>query len=326
MRYGFIDNARAFALFAVIGWHCYFGPNNYLTVWVLPVFFIIMGAFYKHEISLLQLMVKKANGLIVPWALFALPACLLSLFGMECYPVEKICNPYACINGPSWFLLCMFWSYLLFWIICEVSAKIFKQCSKIGVLTITFLITIISYLSGQIHIMGHRVVLPFFISASATCILFVAIGYTLKPLFLDNNKVSVKIIQTTVICLLLNLLSIYLGGGKSFNPQWNQTEQSLWLVYLNATTATYIVFQICKFLPSLFSKIGQASLVLLCTHGYIYIPLMHFNSDINKGILYFLCISISIPISLIIFKHCPMLSGKAKIIKYENSKFFIRLR
>ena len=212
MRYVYIDNARALALLAVIGWHFYFGPNNYLTVWVLPVFFIIMGVFYKHDMSLLSLVVKKANGLIVPWVLFALPACLLSLFGMGCYPLEKIYNPYACINGPSWFLLCMFWSYLLFWIICELSSKIFRQYDRIGMLVIALLVTVCSYLSGQTYIMGHRVVLPLFMSASATCIMFVAIGYILKPLFLDNNRFSAKIVQITAICLILNILSVCLGG------------------------------------------------------------------------------------------------------------------
>lgn len=326
MRYAYIDNTRALALFAVIGWHCYFGPNNYLTVWVLPVFFIIMGLFYKHQIGLKSLVVKKVNGLIVPWILFSIPAIVLSIFKLDCYPLEKVYNPYACINSPSWFLLCMFWCYLLFWMICELSSKVFKNNSRIGVLVLSAIVTALGYYSGQMHIMGHRVVLPLFISASATCLFFVALGYSFKSLFLDNEVMSKKIVSLTVVCLVLNIISVALGGGKSFNPQWNQTEQPLWLVYVNATTASYIVFQICKWLPLPLTKIGSASLVLLCTHGYIYIPLMHFFPEIDKALLYLVCVGVSVPATLLIYKYYPLLSGKAQIVKYENSKLFFRFR
>lgn len=54
-----IDIARGIAILFVVSWHCRVG-NFGVTMWVMPLFFFIMGMFYHTPISL-KLQIRKKN-------------------------------------------------------------------------------------------------------------------------------------------------------------------------------------------------------------------------------------------------------------------------
>ena len=130
-RFDHIDNAKGLALLLVISWHCFFNifPHPVFTEWVLPYFFIVMGLFYKHNLPFKKLIFKKANGLLIPWAILSVPAILLAVIGVKGFELRKCINPYLCI-GPSWFLICMFWSYLIYWCLNELVCRYVKNIVK----------------------------------------------------------------------------------------------------------------------------------------------------------------------------------------------------
>lgn len=60
-----IDIARGIAILFVVSWHCRVG-NFGVTMWVMPLFFFIMGVFYHTPISLKLQIRKKTNQLLIP--------------------------------------------------------------------------------------------------------------------------------------------------------------------------------------------------------------------------------------------------------------------
>ena len=50
-RFDNIDIARGFAMLVIIEWHTIGIHTSWTDGWVMPIFFIIMGIFYKQEES-----------------------------------------------------------------------------------------------------------------------------------------------------------------------------------------------------------------------------------------------------------------------------------
>ena len=51
VRYDNIDVARGLAMLVIIQWHVVGMHTTWTDGWVMPIFFIIMGVFYKQESS-----------------------------------------------------------------------------------------------------------------------------------------------------------------------------------------------------------------------------------------------------------------------------------
>ena len=213
-RYDFIDNAKGLALLIVISWHCHWSvfPHPVFSQWVLPCFFIIMGIFYKQSESLHALLVKKTNGLLLPWVIYSLPAVILGLLNVKGFDLNKIYNPYIMILGPCWFLVCMFWCYWVYWYLNRIACKM-KKCKDVILLLLCFLVFTFSWSLNYINIMGKRVLLPFFLSAACTCIIFVGIGSFFKSIFLDTKLYSIRNLIFLTLCIIICTVSIAVGGG-----------------------------------------------------------------------------------------------------------------
>ena len=74
-----IDIARGIAILFVVSWHCRVG-NFGVTMWVMPLFFFIMGVFYHTPISLKLQIRKKTNQLLIPFVIWSIPYFIYYLF------------------------------------------------------------------------------------------------------------------------------------------------------------------------------------------------------------------------------------------------------
>lgn len=233
IRYDFIDNTKGIALLLVISWHCYFSifPHPVFSEWVLPFFFIVMGCFYKHQSSLSALLVKKANGLLVPWIILSFSAVILASTGVKGFEFERLYNPYLCVLGPCWFLICMFWSYIIFWFLTESVRKIVRTNLNFWLFLSCIVVLSFSWSMNYISISGHRVLFPLFLSAALTCNIFVGIGHCFKELIINTPLYSLKNGIVILVSLIICSFVVSIGGGKSFNPQWNDTDQPHNLCY-----------------------------------------------------------------------------------------------
>lgn len=317
VRYDFVDNAKGLALLIVISWHCYAGlfPHTVFSQWVLPFFFIVMGFFYRHNLGLKQLAVKKANGLLVPWVIFAAPAVVLGLFGVKGFDIHKVYNPYYMILGPSWFLISMFWSYLIYWCLNSLTLRRFGKRQRECLLLLCAVVFGLSWSMNYINIAGHRAVFPFFLSSALTCTVFVGIGAYFKGLFLETPLISMKNGVMLLSCISVCFISVCFGGGKAFNPLWNQTNQPVLLVIPCSVAGSYVALQFCRILPKAFKWIGENTIPVLCIHYYPTLILSNYYPDINPWLKYMIVLITTLPLTYLVCKYLPAANGKVEIFK-----------
>lgn len=170
-------------MLVVVSWHILGIHSTWTDSWVMPIFFFIMGLFYKQDASIRHMIIKKVNTLLVPLVFCSIPALILSFVqtgGMN--TLKTLANPYANINGCSWFLMCMFFCYVIYWAINEIT-KSDKQR-----ICLSLIVSVIGFYSSQCHIMGHRIVLPFFISTALTMMFIIETGRLSKKYIISEIK------------------------------------------------------------------------------------------------------------------------------------------
>lgn len=112
IRYDNIDVARGLAMLVIIQWHVVGIHTTWTDGWAMPIFFIIMGIFYKQESSFKVMAMKKINTIVIPMAFFSIPMFIISIFEKGVMPtLLKVANPYSMIHGVSWFFICTLWCY-----------------------------------------------------------------------------------------------------------------------------------------------------------------------------------------------------------------------
>ena len=180
VRYTFIDEAKALAMLVVVSWHILGIHSSWTDSWVMPIFFLIMGLFYKQDTSFKQMILKKINTLMIPLVFCSIPAFILSLYNHG-YIVafKRIVFPYECINPCSWFLICMFFCYVIYWLINKIARE-----SKWRVV-LSLIVSLIGFYSSQMCVFGHRLVLPFFISTALTMMFVIETGRSFRNYIMD---------------------------------------------------------------------------------------------------------------------------------------------
>ena len=138
-RIAWLDAVKAVGILVVLLVHTgrSFGPVSfYGGMFYMPIFFITAGMTfsYKPEESFGAFVKKKAKRLLLPYFGYNLflfvffflrgnadgQALLGILYSRNCLmPMDSATNVYfmQILNAPTWFLTCMFVSYILFWIL-----------------------------------------------------------------------------------------------------------------------------------------------------------------------------------------------------------------
>lgn len=80
VRYSFIDEAKALAMLVVVSWHVLGIHSSWTDSWTMPIFFLIMGLFYKQDTSFKLMILKKFNTLMIPLVFCSILAFILSLY------------------------------------------------------------------------------------------------------------------------------------------------------------------------------------------------------------------------------------------------------
>ena len=114
--------------------------------------------------------------------------------------------------------------------------------------------------------------------------------------------------------LVIDCVTVYLGGGKSFNPMWNSTEQPIVLAVICALAGSYIAIWVCRIVPNIFSWIGKNTIPLLCVHFYPTTILQNYT-DLKNWQIYIIVLCLSLPMTFLISRYIPVANGKSKLIK-----------
>lgn len=315
-----MDIARGVAILMVINWHIINFKDCWTNAWVMPIFFFIMGFFYKYEPSFRNLIIKKFKTLLIPMILWSVPMFVYDAFSLP--PSDLlflVVHPFKSVYSVSWFLICTFFCYVFY----NLLNFIFRK--QIVYITLaSFTLSYISYtLSQNIVIFGHRFLLPFYMSTSVTCMAFLSIGQLTKRLkdknlivtFAKGNKSA-----PFLYILFLTFIVMTIWGGQLMGYHWCAYASNLlygqtyFITIGFAILSCYSILMVSVILyrvwsiSSLLIFCGKHSLLLLMVHPYIknILSLM-----IDKDILIFLLtIGFSICSSYIISKYIPFLEGR----------------
>ena len=112
-----MDIARGVAILMVINWHIINIKDCWTIAWVMPIFFFIMGFFYKYEPSFRNLIIKKFKTLLIPMILWSIPMFVYDAFSLT--PSDLlflVVHPFKSVYSVSCFLICTFFCYVFqFW-------------------------------------------------------------------------------------------------------------------------------------------------------------------------------------------------------------------
>lgn len=302
VRYDNLDIARGLAMLVIIEWHAVGIHTSWSDGWAMPIFFVIMGIFYKQESSFKKMLVKKFNSVLFPLLVFSLPAFLLGVFSNGLLPMlKKVVNPYEVTHGVSWFLICTLWCYVISYILHKYIRKDVLRILLMLVLSLG------SYYLSATYIYGHRIVLPLFVSTALTAQGYLAMGELCKNIFKNKGEVVHVIIA---ICLISTFFVF--PSGKQDN-YWNDFEDNWFKLISLATLQSYLIFTLCNYIPKMISILGRISILMLLIHPYFI--QIYETLNLQIWLHYVLVVVSTTALSCLVYKYMPYFGGFKPVIK-----------
>lgn len=296
----------------------------------MPFYFMLSGLFFKTYESFVGFLKRKVNKLLIPFFFFyitttvLLPLCLKVIgYDVQHVDVVGIKSLYAFVypihqeypNIAIWFLLCLFWCNLLFYLVNLLANKLSCSYAKYSIVTICVVLGFCGY-----ELQKHNLYLPAYFDTSLSALPFFGCGYFLnrETNVLQTNKLDKFNILFVIFCFAfvgcfaeeIVLLHNYIKGE--------------WITFLACGVLGSIGVVLCSKmihkLP-LVSYLGRYSIIILCTHmlviQVVLIVIRRFAlSNVMEYITAFIC---TMFLYLIIIPFCrkflPYVTAQKDVIK-----------
>lgn len=270
-RIEFIDLAKGLCIILVVLGHLVPAFNsNLLFVYCfrMPLYFCLSGLFYKDYGGLGNFTLRKTNKILIPfiaWYVIGYGIYYLGRVAIDShtdahYHFNDILYSNAIFNLPIWFLLCLFWSNLLFAIVRTLVKK--EKQLGIAVLGVAAVGWIMSY-NGIFNFL--------YIGSAMSCLPFFYMGYALKRTALLYPSDSVKkefIIMVTCFAGAF-LFAFFPEEPPRLIYYTNKVAYgNLVQIYLCALMFVIGILLLCKFIRHIpyVSWLGRYSIIVLVTH------------------------------------------------------------
>lgn len=114
-RIAYLDIAKCLAIYLVCLGHTHPSYNGLIYSFHMPLFMMMSGFFSEHSLksSFLPFIKKKTLNLILPTLLVGLVSCVIHLFFRGWNIKFFLIEMYGC----AWFLKCLFFCYLVAWVV-----------------------------------------------------------------------------------------------------------------------------------------------------------------------------------------------------------------
>lgn len=291
-----LDILKGIGIFTMVLAHCNMGElfNEYVAGFHMQLFFWVSGVlFNQSKYSFRHFVKRKAKTLLIPYLTFAVitimycgiislinnnniynfPDCLIGVI----YSNRSIFP----ITGALWFLQCLFFVSIIFYMI-----GIFGEKVRAIFIVIFFIVARIQSI--------YEVWLPFALDSALSAIIIFYFGYLSKKIVFREYQIK-KTLFISACIIVISLISIFIN--KDVNPRTCSYGQYYILYYLNALAATfgYFLFSKCFIKPvyfkNLLSTLGKDSIIyvglnqLTITSLYHFLVLIYsFNYSIEKAL------------------------------------------
>lgn len=275
-RVDFIDLAKGFCIILVVLSHVCGSTAWYfldvMNIFRMPLYFVLSGLFFKSYGSFFVFVKKKTNKLLIPflsvYLFVVLPSSFLiyhrygSVDNIYDFFFAHFGRLYLGIDGAAWFLLCLFFMNLIFYLIYLIAkGKMFPM----------FLMTIACGLTGYLLDCQH-IYIALWIDSALTAMPFFMLGYFIRSKTdLLNETLSKKHLQLSVLSLLMLLFAVWLDEIQGVHEIYygsNEYEVNAFSLYAGGAFGMLFVLLISKRVNSLpvVSYVGRFSIVVLLTH------------------------------------------------------------
>lgn len=333
-RIEYIDLAKGICILLVIQIHVYgdtsFGIFQEMSIFRMPLYYFLSGIFFKTYGNFVPFFKKKANKLLLPFFVFFIFSIIpLHLYFDFLLPNREITiqdlfmsdhgRLYHRYNGAIWFLISLFFSNLIFYVIYTLS-----KGQSLPIVIASSICGIIGYFLNYAD-----KYLPLWFDTSLTTLPFFVMGYITR----HNTKfISTNFCRKDYLFISISLLSLLgvLLINKTTNNQLIDFDQNRYNVgvaclYIGGLSGTYLILFISKKLNKvlLVSYIGRYSIVVLCTHIlYIFILrniLYRFSIPQDNGFIntsvFIIIILLSIPTIKYGIKYLPTIFSQNDLWK-----------
>lgn len=318
-RIEFVDLAKGICILLVVAFHSGICKEiHILNSLRMPLYFILSGLFFKSYGSFYSFLEKKTNKILIPFVFFAILFLIFKATISHNISIEDFTQPFfqpSLGNNPVWFLICLFWVNLIFYII-----KM-KCVNSLAQVIVVFLCASLGFL-----IASFDIYIPLFFNSALTSLPFFYAGYLLKKtplLYGTKNNKSILLISVLVL-FCLSLICIF-KGPFYIDFRINEIFGPIIAIYPISIIFVISLLLICKtivWLP-IISYIGRFSIIILGLHfiaqTYLYLPLYWLtHSLLTEWQMFFFCITIcwlSIPVCR---RLIPFFTAQTDCIKFTK--------
>lgn len=314
----FIDLAKGFGIILVIMGHTIFPVHEAISLFHMPLFFILSGITLKLYSSFECFLLKKIDRIFIPYLFFSILSwCIARLFGYEG----------EVTNGPLWFLQSLFFAI----IVCEIAIK---RSSNYCILFL-LLCAVYSWVSLNVD----ESFFPFDIDFDRTirAIVFVLLGFYMKELVFCKRSLKFEILYAiafSLIWLTLTYFSVFRMGATGNFLEGEICKYNIFMFYLTAIFGSLMVIFISKCLKSinLINWFGKNSLIIMCVHYPFLqwwnpmISSISFYKDgnlINKGLIallsYVVALSFSCALIPLFKRFVPKMTGFKALLSADKT-------
>lgn len=285
-RIEYVDLMKGICIIMVVAIHCDVMPDNVihhlLSAFRIPLYFFLSGLFFKEYGGFSDFAVRKINKLIIPSIFFSFLFLILAIFVDR----ENLAPKNAALimisgNRPIWFLRCLFFSNLLFFILHRFirdKRVLFAACLAVGLAgCYASQVDIAASVSPQVQ----HVIRILRLFQPMTALPFFALGYTVKPYMTYDFPKSATV---AVGCAALALL--FLTGGYVYTSIYDNVYGSNPLFFyaggISGIVCIVILCRAIKRIP-LLTYLGRYSIVILGTH-FIVLSILSMFIDSNLAV------------------------------------------
>lgn len=222
----------------------------------------------------------KTNKILIPFLFFYIGSYLLfhllnwlkpGLIVSSATGIWDVFTQRTYFNGPIWFLLCLFWTNIMF---CVISLNINGKYKKYWRLLAVILIS-----TGGLVLSYHNIFLPMMLDNAMTALFFFYIGYELKQTtLLYPNRFDKWNVPIALGFYAISLVIYLLFDNPRFELTYNRIHGNPVMAYIISVTSVMSILFLCKAVGRLpfISYFGRYSIIPLCVHHLIYRPVALF--------------------------------------------------
>ena len=310
-RIPYLDTAKGILILLMLLGHIWNDGivHDFIYAFHMPAFFVISGMLLNHSSSLkksfFQNLLEKALRFLIPCLCFEIPGIAANILqhgvtlNIKGYMFEVF--SLHLYNGPSWFLVVMFYCQML----CSAIMRLTNR--KNVVLAVLFALVLIlpkfiSYISISTTVLG---------------LFFLILGLSYEDFFIMESRFHI-----------LFWIALFITGLSSWNDvdMVNYQDGSRILFIVGALSGTYAILHLSRnAYINLLNYFGKNSLIILGSHHPILIATKHIlgieEFSILGGICFFvILLIIEIPLIEIVNRWLPFVAGKK--IAFQNKPHF----